>query len=506
MAVDVGARSGSLGDPGTAAAPRALDNAPLLLAGIVVLGAAIRFSTLNEQSFWYDEAATYAIVAHGLGHVFATVPKTESTPPLYYVLLWLWSRVFGIGEMGLRSFSALCGTATIVVMWAIGRRMGSERVGLVAALLTATNPFLFWYSQEARSYALLVLVSTVSLLALLRALEAPSRRRLLIWGIVAAIALNVHYFAIFALVGEGAWLLIVLYRRGLLTWERAALTCVPAVVVAIPLGLLAIHQNDGRAGYIADDSGSLGYRLAQLIKQDIIGDGQPHKTLLGLVGSLLVLMALGLLIRRGTRAERSAALLPGVIATAGVLLAIIVAAAGTDYFNTRNMLAVWPALGLVVAAGFGARRAGWLGATGACALSLLCLFCVWNVVDDPAFQRDDWRGAARALGPAATPRAIVANRYEGLPTLQVYLRGVSRYPARGMTVREVDVIWLGRGSFGHAILPFAPVALPGFTSRVIRSPTYTVVRYRADRAVFEPASTLDGIYPSAGNGFVLRES
>ena len=117
-----------------------------LLAGIVIVGAAIRFSTLDQQSFWLDEATTWGIVSHGLGHVLSTVPKTESTPPLYYVLVWLWSRVFGTGDVGLRSFSALCGTLTIPVMWAAGRRLASERIGLVAALVTAVNPLLFWYS------------------------------------------------------------------------------------------------------------------------------------------------------------------------------------------------------------------------------------------------------------------------------------------------------------------------------------------------------------------------
>src|SRR3977135_3332065 len=115
-----------------------------LLAGIVVLGAAIPLSTLDQQSFWLDEATTWGVVSHGLGHVLSTAPKTESTPPLYYVLVWLLSRVFGTGDVGPRACSALCGTLTIPIMWALGRRLASERIGLVAALLTAVNPLLFW--------------------------------------------------------------------------------------------------------------------------------------------------------------------------------------------------------------------------------------------------------------------------------------------------------------------------------------------------------------------------
>jgi mannosyltransferase len=479
--------------------------AATLLAGIIVVGAAIRLSTLGEQSFWYDEATTQAIVAHGLGHVLSAVPKTESTPPLYYVLLWLWAQVFGHGEVGLRSFSALCGTLTIPVVWAIGRNLMSERAGLVAALLAAVNPFLFWYSQEARSYSLLLLLSALSLLALVRALQTPTRGRVLAWGLISAAALGAHYFAAFVLVPEAAGLLIALRRRGELTLERVALGCGPIVVVAAALTPLAIHQNDGRAGYIATMGGSIPHRLAQLVKQDIVGDGQPHKVLLGLLGAILVLLAVVLLLRRGSREERTAPLLPLGIACGGVAVAIVVAAGGSDYINSRNMLGTWPALALVVAAGLAVRRAGRAGVLITAGLTALCLLCVANVIGDPAFQRDDWRGAAHATGPPTGPRALVADRYTGLVSLQAYLRRVGGYPSGGAPVEEVDVIWLGRGGFGNPIIPVKPVALPGFRLSEIRTSTYIVVRYRAPSSVLEPPATLVALYPQPANATALLE-
>jgi mannosyltransferase len=476
-----------------------------MLAGIIVLGAAIRFSTLGEQSFWYDEATTHAIVAHGLGHVLSAVPQTESTPPLYYVLLWLWAQVFGHGEVGLRSFSALCGTLTIPVVWALGRRLISERAGMVAALLTAVNPFLFWYSQEARAYSLLLLLSALSLLALVRALQTPSRGRVLAWGLISAVALGAHYFAAFVLVPEAAWLFISLHRRGLPGLERVALGCAPIVLVAGALAPLAIHQNDGRAGYIVTMGGSIPHRLGQLVKQDIIGDGQPHRVLLGLIGAVLVLLALGLLLRRGSRAERTAPLLPLAVACGGVGLAIIVAAGGSDYINTRNMLATWPAFALVAAAGLGVRRAGRAGVLITAGLTALGLFCVANVIRDPAFQRDDWRGAAHALGPPTGPRALVADRYTGLVSLRAYLSGVGGYPSSGSPIQEVDVVWLGRGAFGNPIISVKPVALPGFQLHEIRTDSYIVIRYRAPSPVLEQAATLSALYPNQANATALLE-
>jgi mannosyltransferase len=474
-----------------------------LFAGIVLLGAVLRFPTLGEQSFWSDEATTWQIVAHGLGHVLHQVPQTESTPPLYYVLLWCWSRVFGLSEAGLRSLSAVFGTATIVVMWAIGRRVASERAGLVAALLTAANPFLVWYSQEARAYALLLLLSAVSLLALVRVLSSPSRGRVLAWGIAAALALAAHYYAIVVIVPEALWLAVVLRRRGVLTLERIALGVLPIVVVGAAQLPLMIHQNDGRAGYIST-SGSLPYRIVQLFKQDLIGDGQPVKGLLTAICAAAVVIGL-LLLARARRDERRAAVTPLVVGVGGVVVAIIVAKVGTDYFNTRNLLPTWPALMLVVALGLGASGAGRPGALGTALLVAVGVFCVVNVDTNRRYQRLNWRGAAHVLGPATAPRAIVSDIHSSVE-LDPYLRRLAPFPRGGAPlVREVDVLWLQRTSVWGAITQITPAPLAGFTLEpVVRTSSYVVVRYRAAQPTPEPYAALGRLYPAPSLALLQR--
>jgi mannosyltransferase len=475
-----------------------------LLAGIILVGALLRFTTLGVQSFWFDEATTWKIVSHGLGHVLSQVPRTESTPPLYYVLLWLWSRVFGLSEAGLRSFSALCGTVTIAVAWAIGRQLVSSRAGVIAALLTATNPFLLWYSQEARAYSLLLLMSALSLLALVRVLASPTPRRVLAWGVSCALALAAHYYAVVAIVPEGLWLAIVLRRRRLLTGERIALGLAPIIVVAGAQLPLMIHQNDGRAGYIAN-SGSLPYRMVQLFKQDLIGDGQPAKGLLTAICAVAVVLGLALLLTRSRHEERSAAVTPLVVGVGGILLAVVISKIGTDYFNTRNLLPTWPALLLVVAAGLGTSGAGRLGVLGTAMIVAVALFCILNVDFDPLYQRQDWRGAAHVLGPATEPRAIVSDIHSATE-LAPYLRGLGTFPASGTPVAEVDLLWLQRSGQWGPVSPLQPAALPGFTAGpVTRTRSYVVVRYRAAQPALEPYATLSHLYPDPAETLALLQ-
>ena len=114
-----------------------------LLVGCI-LAAALRFATLGVQSFDYDESFTVSLLHGSLGDALRTIPITESSPPLYYVLAWIWTQAFGLGEIGVRSLSALLGTALVPVAYFIGRRLGSSRAGLIAAAIVAVNPFLVW--------------------------------------------------------------------------------------------------------------------------------------------------------------------------------------------------------------------------------------------------------------------------------------------------------------------------------------------------------------------------
>ena len=91
------------------------------LAGVLVLGAALRLSTLGLQSFWYDEAFTPVhVLHHGLAATLRSVAHTENSPPLWYLIAWLDARVLGDGAVALRLPSALAGIATIAVAWPIG--------------------------------------------------------------------------------------------------------------------------------------------------------------------------------------------------------------------------------------------------------------------------------------------------------------------------------------------------------------------------------------------------
>ncbi len=92
-----------------------------IVLGLTLLGAALRFGTLNVQSIWLDESATMILVHRGFSGMFSHLSSTSPTPPLYYVLTWCWTKVVGAGPLGFRSLSALAGTLTIPVLYLAGK-------------------------------------------------------------------------------------------------------------------------------------------------------------------------------------------------------------------------------------------------------------------------------------------------------------------------------------------------------------------------------------------------
>jgi Dolichyl-phosphate-mannose-protein mannosyltransferase len=185
-----------------------IDDTTIQAVVALTAGAALlRFLALSTQSYWYDEAITVELVRRPFSAMLGAVPQSESTPPLYYVLAWIWSQIFGTDEAGLRSLSAALGTATVPATYAAGRQFVSRRSAFVAAALVAVSPLLVWYSQEARAYALLVLLGALSLIPLRQAAGLRPGGPLTAWAVFASLALATHYFAVFLIAAEAAWLL-----------------------------------------------------------------------------------------------------------------------------------------------------------------------------------------------------------------------------------------------------------------------------------------------------------
>jgi len=415
----------------------------LAVAGLMVVAAALRFYEIGHQGFWFDEANTAQLVRFSPGKMLGLIPQSESTPPLYYCVAWVWARLFGDHEAGLRSLSAVAGVLVVPVAYAVGARLIGRRAGVITAALTACSPLLVWYSQEARSYSLLVLLTALSLLAFVGAHDTPTPRILMLWVLASGLALATHYFAAIVVVPEAVWLLVT--HRG-----RRPVIAGVAIVAACGVLLipLAISQNGtGHDSWIA--TAPLGLRLRQIIPQFEIGTGAPAREALRDIAIAVTVVAVALVAADARSPQRYGAQVAGGLSLAGLAVSLALVAVGFDDLITRNVIALWLPAVLVVAAGLSVPRAGPIGVALTAALCAIGVTAVVGVASDRSLQRPDWRYVARALGPIRPPpeasrdvvgRAILIQHYRTLLPLSLYLRGLHVLGPHGARVDQLDII------------------------------------------------------------------
>jgi mannosyltransferase len=372
------------------------------VVAITALAAVLRFATISHQSYWIDESITVHELHLSFGGLMHSVRVNETTPPLYFVLAWLWAKVFGTGEAGLRSLSAVAGIATIPVTYLAARELVSRRAGLLAAVFCAVSPFMIWYSQEARSYMLFGFFCALSVWLWARARNDPTPRNLVLWAIAAALTVLTHFFAGFLIAPEALWLLYSVRTRA--TW----IAC--GVIVAVQAAMLPL--------VIGDTSHPLGwinqFPLSTRIQQvpvDLGLSGLYQSSLVtdGLLGSaLLAAIVASILVIGGGRREHSGAIAAAVLAAVVVFVPLLLAAFGRDYVVPRNFMPAWVPLAIILAAAATAPRARLAGAALAVVVIGGFVYAGIRIEGNSAYQRPNWRGVAHALGTARGPRAIVA--------------------------------------------------------------------------------------------------
>jgi len=458
----------------------------LAVLGLTLLGAALRFPTLDRQSFWLDELVTVSLLDHGLGDVLREVPRSEATPFVYYVVAWAWGSLFGLGEVGIRTLSALAGTATIPVAYGAGAVLVSRRAGLVAAALVAVNPFLVWYSQEARSYALLALLGAGTVLAFGHVLRG-SGRWLAGWAVISALAIATHYYALFLVGAEVVWLLV----RVRPSRPVALASLIPAATLVAHVPLLLEQRDNGEAV----TGSSLVVRIAGIPKNLVVGYSFPGEVPGSALAALLLLVGLALVVRLAP-VERRGALVAGSLAAVVILVPVALALAGRDYLTARNtIVAVVPAA-VCLGAGFATGRLGLAAAGALCVLSAAIALAP---ALDTSYGRTDWRGAAETLAAPDGPRAIVVTPYMSRTLWRPYLPALREPRPEGATVEEIASVGLateGGYSSGKVEPPRVGTPRPVEGFRVVaveRKPTYTLVLYRAERPTFVPLETLNAL-------------
>ena len=394
-------------------------------AAVLVVGFLASIVTVGRASFSLDESVS-ATLAHAPWHSFSqTVLHREANMSLYYVVLRLWVDLVGAPpgvdpEAVARTLSVLASVGAVAVIMAMVRRLFDRRTALICGLLLAVDPLVVLFAQNARGYALSLLLVSASSALFVRGIRTPAGPGTWVaYALVSALAAYANFWAALVPLAHGAS--IAFLPPGSAPWRRLVPTGVALGVLLVPLALL-IHATDSSGVNWA--AGSSAGKVFSKIRADV-----PHPVIdAAAVLAVALVVVVVAVLRRHPRAQPLADLWvrhwPVVFALCWLVVpvasVVLLSLAYKPLLVVRYLVVCLPPFIIVVAYAL-ARLRGARATTAVAAVVVVSLAGVGAFVAHGSPQ--DWRGAVASVADRSRPGdgVVIFAPYTRTP-FQWYLR------------------------------------------------------------------------------------
>jgi len=401
------------------------------LAILMVVATVVRAPELG-RAYWVDEGISVGIASGPLTQI-PHLLSVDGSPPLFYVLLHGWIRIFGATPVSTHVMALFLSLAVVPVAYWAGRSLFGSDAGMAAAALAATSPFLAWYGTETRMYTMLVGLCLVALSFTVRAVRFRMRRDVLGAVVSFAAVIYTHNWGLY-LVGVTAGVLLVW------AWRSADRTLARGVVVSgVGLGILY-------APWLPTLSAQVGSTAAPWAVPPGIGDlfADPTSMLGGTVGIVVVpALAYGLWSTRGQQSlvHRDATAILGAIGVGTLVVGWCVSYLEPSW--TIRYLGVTLAAMILAIAGC---LAG--SSRGRGVIIAVCALCaLWGLIGallpnpNGRYAKSNVAAVAAAAGPNLRPGdLVVVAQTEQLAVLHYYLPAGLIYLTPTGVVRDATFV------------------------------------------------------------------
>lgn len=462
---------------------------PAVLLAVLLVGGAVRVYHLSWASLWFDEAFSVRVSSMSFAGMMQEILHTDFNPPLHFIILHFWMKVFGSSEASIRFVSLIFGVAALFMMYQMGKYLFNREIGIVSALLLALSRPNIYYSQEARGYSLMLFLTLVSFYFFLQLRDRKNIAAPAGYLVSSILLMYTHMFGVLIIITQTIYLLFrellrevqrdPRSRRWLIrTWPLYQLVL---LIGYMPWIMVYIHKL-AEARALAQKP--LGWTLMQPSLSMIPAISTKLAGSLWLLAAMTICLALAILSRALNRlnfSQRSAMLTGHFISNglegadsdndkmllllvwfiAPVLLALIVSVSFVPIIHYKYLLGITPALYMLVALGI--RSVKPLSAKAAMVIIIiaLSLLNLWNYYNMPS--KPDWRRVVADIEKRAAPGdfVVVSPAPNIINGFSYYLRrndlALTGFPEQGMLseahgIDELQPIIKDRQSFWVAIL------------------------------------------------------
>lgn len=399
----------------------------LALAAVLALASGLRFHRLGFKSLWYDEAWSVTLALKGLREAWHEMGG-QIYPPLHQFLLHFWVSAFGPTEAAARSLSAVFGVMAVWAAYRVVKRMAGPGTALTTALLVAVEPFHVEFSQEARGYTLLVLLSLLSFDFLLQWFERKRWPAGLGYVLATGLALYAHPYALLVPAAQAVvWAFHIIEQRRSWRSELAwwALLTAGAVLVFLPILPAFLRAAEG----VSRDFWIQRPGMADIWQTVRVFTGQSRWALLSM-GFTLALGLAAMFIYEGEHRFRARIYLAWWWLP--ILAAFTFSSLAFSVYQAKYLIFASIPLYVLAAEGISRLEHRWLKA------AVLALVLASNIQPLAAYYRrpkiEEWRGLAEHIREKAGKNDLILvyeeNDYDDMTRpLDYYLADTSRVRA-----------------------------------------------------------------------------
>jgi uncharacterized membrane protein len=374
-----------------------------ILIAITALGTILRFYNLSENSLWLDEASTISYSKESLYAIWQAGFAGDNNPPLFHWITHFMIELFGQSEFVLRFFPAIFGIVAIVVCYFIGKELTDDKnVGLITAGLIAVSPFCLNYAQEAYSYSLVLLASSIAILYYLRAIKHNTKTDWILFGLGCALAFWSHFYT-FILIGLMCAHIIFINRDKILgldidavKWQMAGFGLAGAI--SLPILYMAIS----RFMTLSSNPVTYGIQGIALLPETLYRFSGFNWYVAAIYLTLVICGMIYLII-----SDKKYGLLPAIFLTVPIIMSVLLSSKMT--MNPRYLIYLIPIFFVTIASLYKLiskliKDSRLVYIVLACLLVLNAI-PVYNYYTTP--RSEDWRGYSKYLSGITNPGDVV---------------------------------------------------------------------------------------------------
>ena len=204
---------------------------------ILLVGTLLRIYDLSSESIWMDETLSLKF-SHDINGDYGN-------PPLYFLFLNHWMRLFGNSEFSIRFPSAIFGVISVVLVYYLANFLFNKKIALISALMLSVNPFHIYLSQQARMYSLFTLFSLLSLFYFFKILKEGRKKNMILY-LAGLQGINPELYEVAAIDGANGW-----QKFWNITWPLLS----PTTFFIVIMGVIGGLQGGFQAAFVMTHGG-----------------------------------------------------------------------------------------------------------------------------------------------------------------------------------------------------------------------------------------------------------